>query len=297
LNPNTIVVAASNEAASTLTIYLLDTVSGQVLTSTTYDGVDATKGTDCTMSENWYACTFFGQYALKDAAGQGLSGQSLKGFQIVVTDLYESEDADDRGTLGDAANFSSLSPVDSPNGVPLPSVISQAWILSSSLSALAVTQTRQGISSRQVLAYMPESHAIVGIPRAFLEPRRPVGRDPTAAEIEAEGLMKYGPVLEIDPRTVVTHQLEVIGVRQIITAPAIVESTSLVFAYGIDVYGTRVAPSLTYDILGKGFNKISLIGTVLALTAGVALLGPMVSPDTLCDPPFAQYEVANDTPF
>ncbi|KAK6860070.1 hypothetical protein PG990_012627 [Apiospora arundinis] len=74
----------------------------------------------------------------------------------------------------------------------------------------------------------------------------------------------------------ITHERDVIGVKDIITAPANLESTSLVFAYGLDIFGTQVTPSLPFDILGKGFNKVTLIGTVLALTAGVMALGPMV---------------------
>ncbi|OLN96566.1 ER membrane protein complex subunit 1 [Colletotrichum chlorophyti] len=276
LNPNTIVVSAHNAGKSSLNIYLVDSVSGQVLYSATYEGVDGKKNIQCTLAENWFVCTFFGQYSLKDDAGQPLSGQSLKGYQIVASDLYESDYADDRGPLGDAANFSSTDPVDSPTGVPLPSVVSQAWVLSAPIAALAVTQTRQGITSRQVLGYLPQSHAIVGLPRQLLEPRRPVGRDPTAAEMEAEGLVKYHPALEIDPRQIITHQRDVIGVQKIITSPTIVESTSLVFSFGVDVFGTRVAPSFAFDILGKGFNKISLISTVLALVVGVAVLGPIV---------------------
>ncbi|TKW54114.1 ER membrane protein complex subunit 1 [Colletotrichum tanaceti] len=276
LNPNTIVVSAYNAAKLTLNVYLVDSVSGLVLHSATHEGVDGNKKIECTLAENWFVCTFFGEYALKDDAGQPLSGQTLKGSQIVVSDLYESDYVDDRGPLGDAANFSSTEPVDTPTGAPLPSVISQAFILSAPLTALAVTQTRQGITSRHVLGYLPESHAIVGLPRQLLEPRRPVGRDPTPAEMETEGLIKYHPALEIDPRQVVSHQRDVIGVKKIITSPTVVESTSLIFAYGVDVFGSRVAPSFTFDILGKGFNKISLISTVLALTIGVAVLGPFV---------------------
>ncbi|KAK2768042.1 DUF1620 domain containing protein [Colletotrichum kahawae] len=276
LNPNTIVVSAVNAAKSTLSVSLLDSVSGEVLHSTSYEGVDANKNVECTLSENWFVCTFFGEYALKDDAGQPQSGQSLKGYQIVVSDLYESDYANDRGPLGDAANFSSTDPVETPTGAPLPSVISQAWILSAPLAALAVTQTRQGITSRHVLGYLPESHAIVGLPRQLLEPRRPVGRDPTPAEMEAEGLVRYHPALEIDPRQVITHQRDVIGTQKIITSPTIVESTSLIFSFGVDVFGTRATPSFAFDILGKGFNKISLISTVLALTVGVAVLGPIV---------------------
>ncbi|KAI8293975.1 ER membrane protein complex subunit 1 [Colletotrichum sp. SAR 10_98] len=276
LNPNTIVVSTVNAAKSILSVSLLDSVSGEVLHSTSYEGVDTNKNVECTLSENWFVCTFFGEYALKDDAGQPQSGQSLKGYQIVVSDLYESDYANDRGPLGDAANFSSTDPVETPTGAPLPSVISQAWILSAPLAALAVTQTRQGITSRHVLGYLPQSHAIVGLPRQLLEPRRPVGRDPTPAEMEAEGLVRYHPALEIDPRQVITHQRDVIGIQKIITSPTIVESTSLIFSFGVDVFGTRATPSFAFDILGKGFNKISLISTVLALTVGVAVLGPIV---------------------
>ncbi|KAK3934414.1 DUF1620-domain-containing protein [Diplogelasinospora grovesii] len=270
LNPNTLVLAAADDAASTLTVYLLDAVSGQILSSTTHEGVDTGKPVECAMAENWFLCTFFGQYTLRENPTQ-----SLRGYQVVVSDLYETEEPNDRGPLGDAANFSSVDPIRSPTGVALPSVVSQAYVLAAPISALQVTQTRQGISARQVLAYLPEAHGIVGIPRILLDPRRPVGRDPTAAEIE-EGLIKYSPVIEMDPKFVITHERDVLGVKKIITAPSIVESTSLVFAYGIDVFGTRVAPSMLFDILGKGFNKVALIGTVLAIMAGVVALSPMV---------------------
>lgn len=271
LNPNTMVIAAMDDASSTLTTYLLDTISGEILSSATFDGVDTGKPARCAMSENWFACSFFGQYALRENPAQ-----SLKGYQLVVSDLYESELANDRGPLGDSANFSSLEPIDLPTGPALPSLVSQTYILGAPISALAVTQTRQGISSRQLLAYLPELHGIYGIPRMFLEPRRVVGRDPTPAEIE-EGLMKYHPAIEVDPKLVITHERDVLGIEKIIAAPAIVESTSLVLAFGIDVFGTRVAPSFVFDILGKGFNKVSLIATVAALMAGVLALGPIVS--------------------
>lgn len=271
LNPNTMVLAATDDTAATITTYLLDTVSGEILSTSTYEGVDPTKPVHCAMSENWFACSFFGQYTLRENPAQ-----SLKGYQLIISDLYESELANDRGPLGDSANFSSLEPIDFPTGPSLPSVVAQAYVVAAPISALAVTETRQGISSRQLLAYLSESHGIYGIPRVFLEPRRVVGRDPTPIEIE-EGLMKYHPAIEIDPKLIITHERDVLGVQKIITAPAIVESTSLVFAFGIDVFGTRVAPSFVFDILGKGFNKVTLIATVAALMGGVLVLGPIVS--------------------
>jgi hypothetical protein len=273
LNPNTLIVAAANDSAGTLTIYLLDTISGQILSSSKHEGIDLDKPIECAMAENWFVCTYFGQYTLRDNAAK-----TIKGYQILVADLYESDEANDRGPLGDADTFSSVDPIDDPTaaGVARPAVVAQSYVLSAPISALQVTQTRQGITSRHVLAYLPESHGIVGIPRGIIEPRRPIGRDPTPAEAE-EGLFKYHPAIEVDPKSVITHQRDVLGVEKIITAPAIVESTSLVFAYGVDVFGTRVAPSFLFDILGKGFNKVALVGTVLALLAGVLMLAPVVS--------------------
>ncbi|KAL4730813.1 hypothetical protein ACLX1H_002854 [Fusarium chlamydosporum] len=270
LNPNTIVVAAIDEASSSLSVQLVDTISGQILASQSYAGVDSTKPISCTMAENWYACAFFGQYTLEDG-----TKRAIQGYQIVINDLYESSSPNDRGPLGDAETFSPLKPVDSPAGPALPWVESQAYVLSQPLDHLSVTQTRQGIANRQVLAYLPEAHSIVGLSRQILDARRPVGRDSTPAEKEAEGLIQYAPNIEIDPRSIISHQRNVLGVKAILATPVIVESTSLVVAYGVDVFGTRVAPSGVFDILGDGFNKSTLILTVVSLLGGVLFLSPM----------------------
>jgi ER membrane protein complex subunit 1 len=272
LNLNTLLLAVFADATSTLSLQLVDTASGQILTSQSYKGVDAEKGVSCAISENWYSCSFFGEFTLNDG-----TTRAIKGYQLITTDLYESPSSNDRGPLGDAANFSSLNPVDTPTGPPLPWIVSQGFVTNQPLTSLAVSQTLQGISNRLVLAYLPEAHGVVGIPRMMVDPRRPVGRDPTAAEVEAEGLMKYFPGMEIDPRTIVSHQRDVLGIKGIVAAPATVESTSLIIAYGVDIFGSRVAPSGVFDILGQGFNKATLILTVVALFGGVVSLAPMVS--------------------
>jgi len=277
LNPNTAVVATHDAASATLTIYLLDTVSGTILSAATHRGVDGSKAIDCVMAENWFTCTFFGEYVPRDESGFPQSGQTVKGYQIVVSDLFESDVNNDRGPLGDAETFSSIGPIDDPaGGVPIPSVVSQAWVLGAPLDRLAVTQTRQGIATRQVLAYLPENHGIIGIPRQILEPRRTVGRDPLPAEVEAEALIKYMPVIELDPKLIISHVRDIVGIRDILATPATLESTSIVLAYGIDIFGTRVSPSMAFDVLGKGFDKLTLLATVLALTLGVVALKPIV---------------------
>lgn len=277
LNPNTVVLAIVEEFTSTLSIQVIDTASGQILAAQNHKGVDASKSISCAMAENWYSCTFFGDYDVDDG-----TNRTIKGYQIATSDLFESPEPNDRGPLGDAAEFSSLNPVDNPSGVPLPWVTSQTIVVSQPLTSLTTTQTLQGITTRLLLAYLPESHGILSVSRYVLDPRRPVDREPTAAEVEAESLMKYAPQLEVDGRAIISHELELIGAQEIIATPAIVESTCLLFAYGIDVFGTRSTPSGLFDILGKGFNKVTLVGTVLAFFAGVVFLAPMVSSFTCC---------------
>ncbi|KAG9813557.1 DUF1620-domain-containing protein, partial [Aureobasidium melanogenum] len=156
-----------------------------------------------------------------------------------------------------------------------PHVVSQSYRIREPISKLAVTQTRQGITSRALLAVLPESNAIVGIPRQVIDPRRPVGRDATKDEM-MEGLMKYTPVLEFDPKWYLNHQREVYGVETVTTSPAVLESTSLVFAYGLDVFSTRISPSFSFDVLGKDFNKLQMLATVAALAVATVAVAPLV---------------------
>ncbi|EEA23915.1 conserved hypothetical protein [Talaromyces marneffei ATCC 18224] len=244
------------------TFYLLDSVSGQVLHSSMHTGVDVTQPITSIISENWFAYSLWAD----------LSNESeSKGYQLIVSELYESPLPNDRGPLGAAANYSSL---DGTDTYPKPYVVSQAFIIPEPISHLAVTQTRQGITIRQLLCTLPESNAIVGIPHHVLDPRRPVGRDPTPAEVE-EGLFKYSPNLEFDGRWYITHSRDVAGIRAVIVSPTLLESTGLVFAFGGDVFGSRVAPSQAFDILGRSFAKLQLLGTVVALAVGVWFLAPI----------------------
>lgn len=261
LNSNLALVTAVNEKANTASFYLLDGVSGRVLHANTQAGVDSTQPIASVVSENWFAYSFWGDVAANES--------SAKGYQLVVSELYESPLPNDRGALDSATNYSSV------DVLPLPHVISQAFMIPEPISQMAVTQTRQGITTRQLLCTLPSSNSIVGIPRPVLDPRRPIDRDPTAAEAE-EGLFRYAPYLEFDGKWYLSHARDVAGIKQVLSRPTLLESTSLVFAYGSDIYGTRATPSQAFDVLGKSFSKLQLVLTVVALGVGVAILAPMV---------------------
>lgn len=266
LNSNLALVTAVNEKDHTAGFYLLDGVSGNVLHATTHDSVDTTQPIASVMSENWFAYSFFGDV---------LDESSAKGYQLVVSELYESSIPNDRGPLDAAGNYSSIHG-NSGDSLPLPHVVSQSFVIPEPISHMAVTQTRQGITTRQLICTLPESSSIIGIPRPVLDPRRPVDRDPTSAEAE-EGLFRYAPLLEFDGKWYITHARDVSGIKTVLSQPTLLESTSVLFAFGGDVFGTRATPSQAFDVLGKSFNKLQLVLTVVALTGGVAFLAPMVS--------------------
>lgn len=67
----------------------------------------------------------------------------------------------------------------------------------------------------------------------------------------------------------ITHSLQVEGLRGIVTVPARLESTCLVFVYGVDIFYTRTAPSRTYDSLTEDFSYALLLITIFALVVAI----------------------------
>ena len=262
LNPNVALLIAASDSGA-LTTYVVDAVTGAILHTAAHTNLVPTTQIPAVISENWFAYTF----TSRDPITSGLI------TQLIISELYESSLPNDRGfphTL--KQNYSAFS-VDA--AAARPHVISQSFAISEPISHLAVSQTAQGITTRQLLATLPNSNAIIGIPREILDPRRPVDRDVNATERE-EGLMRYSPVLELDPRMYLTHAREVSGIKDVLSSPSLLESTSVVFAFGHDIFGTTITPSMAFDVLGKGFNKVQLMLTVLALFVGVSVLRPLV---------------------
>lgn len=112
-----------------------------------------------------------------------------------------------------------------------------------------------------------------------------------------EWLIQYDPVIPDDPKRVLSHnyqvsfcsptlecgarphpvRTQVAKTRRVVTSPALLESTSLVFAYGLDLFSTRVAPSNTFDVLSENFNKVQLVFTIGGLALAIFVVRPMVA--------------------
>ena len=279
LNPNILLITALGIEASTATFYILDAASGAVIHSATQTGVDMDLPIVSTMSENWFAYSLFSEISSLSQDASGLDQQTLKSYQLVVSELYESAYPNDRGSLETTSNYSSISPAfaDEDGLYGTPHVLSQTFLIPGPISSISVTSTLQGITTRSLLCVLPDTNALISISRAFLDPRRPVGRDATSAEME-EGLFKYSPILDFEPKWTLSHKRELMSISKVLSSPSLLESTSLVFAFGdVDLFFTRVSPIGAFDLLGKGFSKIQLVLTVVALAVGTFVVAPFVS--------------------
>jgi len=106
----------------------------------------------------------------------------------------------------------------------------------------------------------------LALDKRFLDPRRSL--NPTQAEKE-EGIIPFADSLPIIPQSYITHSLKVEKLRGIETIPTKLESTTLVFAYGLDLFFTRLAPSKTYDSLTEDFSYALLLITIVALVIAI----------------------------
>ncbi|VDB86740.1 unnamed protein product [Peniophora sp. CBMAI 1063] len=259
LNPHTFALTTS--APDACGIRVLDGVKGTLLyharlPKPTHGECDV----QVSFVENWLVYVYWDpEYAWV--------GQS-KGRRVVSVELYEG--APDERTR--SAELSSFDPASAQV-----TAYEQAYVFPHGVKAVTTSQTKFGVTSRDLIV-ATDKNSIQTFPRLFLNPRRPklgAGAKPTT-EMQEEMLIQYDPIMPDDTRRVLSHVYDVAGVKEIITSPSLLESTAVVFAYGLDLFGTRVAPSRTFDVLSPNFNKAQLVLTLGALTAGIVFVKPMV---------------------
>ncbi|KAJ2802462.1 hypothetical protein H4R21_002413, partial [Coemansia helicoidea] len=258
INPHVGTLAAQRaDGSGGVSVYLYDRVSGRLLHTAHHAAarVDAAHRFLATQTENRVIYQLWHD--------EVAAGSPARGYVTVVADLFESERPDERDARPD---FSSLD-------LRLPSVVAAAFVAPEAATALGTTRTASHITARDVV-FALESGKLLALPDPLLDPRRPTGA-PSADE-QAEGLVPYAAQLPLDPRRVLSHGHAVARVRRVVSAPTHLESTSLVAAYGLDLFFTRVSPSGTFDQLSPSFSKLNLAATTLALAVGCLLGGPMV---------------------
>ncbi|XP_075850670.1 ER membrane protein complex subunit 1 isoform X4 [Microcebus murinus] len=234
LNPNLLAVVTEStdvhHERTFIGIFLIDGVTGRIIHSSVQK--KAKGPVHIVHSENWVVYQYWNTKARRN--------------EFTALELYE-------GT--EQYNATAFSSLDRPQ---LPQVLQQSYIFPSSISAMEATITERGITSRHLLIGLP-SGAILSLPKALLDPRRP--EIPTEQSRE-ENLIPYSPDVQIHAERFINYNQTVSRMRGIYTAPSGLESTCLVVAYGLDIYQTRVYPSKQFDVLKDDYDYV-LISSVL----------------------------------
>ncbi|ORY95104.1 hypothetical protein BCR41DRAFT_343479 [Lobosporangium transversale] len=257
-NPNYATVITVNKkpkhgTAPYLTVYLVDIAKGSILYQVTHDNVGLNQPILATQYENNVVYTFW---------SEGETSTSAKGYQAVALELYESQFRNQRTKSDIFSSFAS----------ERPHVIAQSFPFPHSATAIGVTSTKAGISAKDILFGLSRQ-SVMALNKRFLDPRRPTSAL-TAAEKE-EMLIPYS-ALPDDPRLFLSYDLEIAGIKKIATSPTLLESTTIVVAYGQDVFVTRHAPSKTFDILNEDFSKSQLMLTIVVLAGVLFVTAPMM---------------------
>ncbi|XP_023538600.1 ER membrane protein complex subunit 1 isoform X1 [Cucurbita pepo subsp. pepo] len=234
---------------SWLVVYVIDIVNGRILHRMTHHG--STGPVHAVFSENWVVYHYFNLKAHR--------------YEMSVVEIYDQSRADNIDVWKLIIGKHNLTSPISSYSRPEILAKSQSYFFTHSVKAISVTSTSKGITSKQLLIGTINDQ-ILALDKRYLDPRRSI--NPTQAEKE-EGVIPLTDSLPIIPQTYATHALQVEGLRGVVTIPAKLESTTLAFAYGVDLFFTRITPSRTYDSLTEDFSYALLLITIVALVIAI----------------------------
>ncbi len=142
---------------------------------------------------------------------------------------------------------------------------------------MQITLTEKGISTKDVIVAC-QFGVLIEIPWVLIDSRRPVKMTEVDRE---ENLIPYMPEIPLNYEFSLNYYNYVYNIRGIHTAPSGLESTSLVLAYGLDIFFTRVFPSKTFDMLREDFDYFFIITLMLGLIFGTFLSKKLASSSNL----------------
>ena len=151
----------------------------------------------------------------------------------------------------------------------LPIALQKTFILPKLVTVLHRTVTANRITNRNLLIAF-QIGQLFSLDRRQINPRRPIG-PPSKSELE-EGLMQYNPYVMLNPLSYLTRNFSVASIHGMESASSMLESTSLVFAYGFDLHFARDMPSNGFDMLSSDFNRSQLILILSSIALAVIVL-------------------------
>jgi len=289
LNPNLVLVSSVSEVApffkgrgaqpdsgNSVHLYAIDAVTGHIVYHVAHP--HSRGPTHLVISENWVAHTYWSSRHLRTELSvvelwedHGVDESTA---QLITKNVKNKLIGNTKVSQRNGAHFVTdpsfpRSDAHSAFDHTAPQKEEQSFVLPVNLKATGVTATKLGITSKHLLVGT-SSDQLMAIPWALINPRRPM--QPPTEDEQAEGLMQYNALLPLINTNILSYNHTIANFRGIRAAPADLESTSLVMAYGVDLFFVRSTPSKGFDVLNEDFNFIGMVLTVVVLTVLAVVL-------------------------
>lgn len=266
INKNMIAVASESvgdDNATSLNLYTLDAVTGHVLHMTHVKG--GVGPVSLVVCDNWITMHYHNPKRTR--------------YEILVVEFFQAKTDD--GPWDILFGGKALNHTKSGHHMDTPVSLQQTYIFPAAVSAMGVTATLQGITPRSLIMALTSDQVFRLSKDLVLNPRRPHDKDKRSLSSDTykvpaqftptadEPLPLYAPMVPIRPTDVISYHQAVSQVRGIVSTPTSLESTSLVFCYGLDLFFSPVQSAKAYDVLSPGFNYITVFGAVACVVTGL----------------------------
>jgi len=264
INRNMLVVVSEEGSSAggnstSLNLYALDAVTGHVLHQSHIPGGAAP--VNLVACDNWIIMHYHNPRKTR--------------FEVSVVEFFQAK-ADDGPWDIIFGGGKMSNQTKSAHHLETPVPLQQTYIFPAGVTSMGVTATLKGITPRSIIMALTTDH-IFRVSKDMLNPRRPLPGNPADqkdkvpaqfAATKEEMLPPYQAVLPLRPTDVLTYYNPMGQVNGIISSPSALESTSLVFCYGLDLFFMPVQTAKAYDVLSPGFNYLLLyvsVGSVVGL--------------------------------
>ncbi|ETO22708.1 hypothetical protein RFI_14487 [Reticulomyxa filosa] len=262
-----------------LHVYLIDSVTGRVYTHDYH--ANAAEPVSLLLYENKFVYSFW--------------NTKTQLSEVLVADMWLNDpndlNADGHGyvvssnPLGTENTFSSFN-------APLPIITTQAYNYQYGIEKLlCVTNTKYSITNKWILIKLT-SGSVVAIDGHFLNSRRPVVDELyvclfgclhviifiyvllpfySKEEHQEEKLRPYLQFLPFNTLTVVSHEYTLNRLKSVISVGSTIESTTLIFGSGLDMFYRRLTPSDTFDRISDDFDFLVLFGMLVGIVVAIVV--------------------------
>ncbi|KAL6942690.1 hypothetical protein ACO0RG_001651 [Hanseniaspora osmophila] len=260
LYPHLFSVASINEETQTLTVSILDAMTGAVIKSVSHnDHADFDKPVNMVFGEHWVVYSYFAHDPVPEQ-------------RLNVIELYESLTPNERITTDST-------PYDVYGYISEPAILTQSFFYPEVISKMTLSKTKFGVSSKSVILEL-ENGQITYVPKYIVNARRVEESEMSNDDKKEFMASPYYSIVPINDQMVITHQRSVLQrgneKAQLFSAPTSLESTAYVCTLGYDLFCTRIAPSSQFDILPTSFERSQIMFTILGLIIALYVVKPWV---------------------